>query len=149
MVSYLHPRQPTHYVTATAAPCTSLFKPVWLDSGLGEMGPQVQGVFDPGTLFWKHELLHRSTLMDYAQRIRLYQVERDALEARFTSESLKLAGGTVQERLEFTRSCFADASAAEDRWNEQVSCAPVQNRAGWLYRNAWTSFNKQAKFPLL
>ncbi len=32
LVSHLHPEQATHFFTATAAPCTSLFKPAWIDS---------------------------------------------------------------------------------------------------------------------
>ena len=38
----------THWVTATSAPCTSIFKPVWLDCNLPDMGPSPTGEYDPG-----------------------------------------------------------------------------------------------------
>ena len=60
MVSRLHPDRPTHFFTAAAAPCTSLFKPVWLDAGLPLNEPTPTGVYDPQTLFWRHERLHRA-----------------------------------------------------------------------------------------
>ncbi len=38
LVSHLHPENPTHFFTATAAPCTSLFKPAWIDTDLPGSG---------------------------------------------------------------------------------------------------------------
>ncbi|MFN8126408.1 MAG: C69 family dipeptidase [Candidatus Nanopelagicales bacterium] len=55
----------TAWVTGTAAPCTSIFKPAWVDSGLPDTGPRPRGWFDARTLWWRHELLHRRTLLDY------------------------------------------------------------------------------------
>ncbi len=77
-----------HLVTATAAPCTGLFKPVSVDTPLSPavLGPPPRDVIDPvaaPSLFWQHERLHRAVLQDPATLLPLFAPERDALEARF------------------------------------------------------------------
>ena len=148
MVSHLHPDRPTHFVTGTAAPCTSVFKPVWLDGQLPDMGPVPAGTYDAATLYWRHEALHRATLLNYAPAIQLYQVERDALEEEFLAGALELAHRPAPERIAFSSRCFVDADAAEVRWLERLSDAGLQKRQNWPYAAAWTRFNRQAHVSL-
>jgi dipeptidase len=145
LVAYMHSEHPVYFVTGTAAPCTSLFKPVWPDVGLPDVGPQPAGTFDPATLFWQHEQLHRLTMQDYRRRLELYRHERDQLEARFVREALELASAPEAERLAFSRRCFVEASAAEDGWLERVSKATGPTRLSWHYTRAWKQFNQQAQ----
>jgi secernin len=146
-VSHLHPDCPTHFVTGTAAPCTSVFKPVWLDAGLPDTGPAPTGDYDAATLFWRHEALHRATLRDYATMIQLYRDERDALEEGFVTEALQQAGNPAGERATFAAQCFAEADAAESRWLERVSAAAVRRRPNLLYTMAWSRRNRRAGLP--
>ncbi len=53
MVSHLAPGTQAHFVTGTAAPCISLFKPVWLGAELPDTGPTPTGTYDGATLFWR------------------------------------------------------------------------------------------------
>jgi hypothetical protein len=115
MVSHLAPEIQTHFVTGTSAPCTSIFKPVWLGAELPDMGPAPAGTYDAAALFWRHEVLHRATLRDYATRIALYQDERDELERSFVAGVLAGAGRTA-----YTTQCFAEADQATGRWIERV-----------------------------
>lgn len=147
MVSYLHPEHLTHFFTATAAPCTSIFKPVWLDARLPDTGPKPTGMDDPKTLFWQHERLHRLTLDDYPARIALYQGDRNALEVRFADEALALAGSGPEARGDFSERCFSEAAAAEVDWLERVRDQPARD-GGWLHRRAWRGFNRQAGLDL-
>jgi secernin len=147
MVCHLHPRQPTHFVTGTGAPCTGVFKPVWLDAPLPDTGPQPAATYDPATLFWRHEDLHRATLWDYPSRIRLYRAERDALEAQSVGGALDRAGHPAGERAAFAAGCFAQAGEAEARWLEQVSGAEVRSRPNRLYTLSWNRVNRQARMP--
>jgi len=144
LVAYLQPEYPLYFVTGTAAPCTSVFKPVWMDTGLPDLGPQPVGTSDPATLFSQHEQLHRATMRDY-RRIELYRQERDQMEARFVRQALELAGAPKEERLAFSARCFAEACASETEWLERVSNAPGQTRLSWHYALAWKGFNQQAK----
>ncbi|MCB0037641.1 MAG: C69 family dipeptidase, partial [Anaerolineales bacterium] len=83
MVSHLTPAQQTHWVTGSAAPCLSLFKPVWIDAGLPDMGARPTATYDEAALWWRHEALHRHILRDYAAYAPLIQLERDTAEAKF------------------------------------------------------------------
>jgi len=144
MVSHLAPDVQTHFITGTSAPCTSIFKPVWLGAELPDMGPSPAGTYDAATLFWQHEVLHRATLRDYATRIALYQAERDELERRFISGAF-----TCADRTTYSARCFAEADQATRRWIECVRPADVLTHQTVLHSLAWRNFNRQANMPPL
>jgi dipeptidase len=148
MVAHLHPGHPAYFFTGTAAPCTGIFKPVWFDTPLPDMGPEPTGVFHAGTLFWQHELLHRTTLQNYPVYIQLYREDRDTLEREFVDEALQLAGQPAAERANLTMRCFTKAAAAEARWLERLQHAGQRQREGWFHRTAWNKFNRDAEIPL-
>ncbi len=147
LVAFLHPEQPTFFVTATAAPCTSVFKPIWLDAGIPDLGTQPEGIYNEDSLFWRHEALHRATLQDYATRIKVYKQDRKNLEEEIISPALNLANRSTDERFAYSRQCFQDIDEAEASWLASVQKAPIQNRQGFLHSLAWNTFNRQAKMP--
>ena len=83
-VSELRPNAVRHWVTATAAPCTGLFKPVRVDQPL-DLGPGPIDRADPRSLWWRHERLHRQVMRDPARLLPLFAGERDAIESRWWS----------------------------------------------------------------
>ncbi len=143
MVSHLHPKHPTHFVTATAAPCTSIFKPVWLDANLPNLGTPT-GINDKTSLFWRHELLHRETLRDYATRHSLYKAERNQLETEFIQGAFRCTADSAAKRTQFSADCFAQADAALEKWQHRVSETAVIHPNRFLYKSAWKKFNKNA-----
>lgn len=148
MVSHLHPERPLHFLTGTSAPCTSIFKPFWLDAELPDMGPMPEGHYDAATLFWRHEALHRATLRDYAALMPLYRGERDGLEQQFVVEALSCAQADVAERSALAAHCFAEANTAEARWFAQLEEAGIPQQSGFLYGSAWKKFNQKVKLPI-
>lgn len=144
MVSRLTPEGDLHFLTGTSAPCSGIFKPVWIEAGLPDLGPAPTGVFNPQTLYWKHEQLHRAVLRNYSGRMAMYKDERDALEDTFLARADELLDKSLQDRLAFTRSCFTKADEAETTWLEKVRTVPASNQP-WHYRQAWNGFNKSAK----
>ena len=147
MVSHLHPDRPTHFVTGTAAPCTSIFKPVWLDAGLPDMGPSPSETYDAAALYWMHERLHRGVLKDFPARLEIFREERDTLEERSISEALASADRTDLERRDLSVRFFTDANKAEGRWLETISGVNSGRKLPLLYRIAWKGFNKAAQMP--
>lgn len=159
MVAHLLPGMPVVWVTGTSGICTSIFKPVFLGgAGLPSIpGLDVEptGTYDPRTLWWSHERLHRQVIRDYASRMPLYREERDALEASFLREAGEIVAGyretSPAERAEilrtFSASCFERAAVATERWVEVVANTPVQHRPPLLFSLAWSRFNREAGFP--
>jgi dipeptidase len=143
MVVHLTPSNPTAWVTGTSAPCTSIFKPVWLDAGLPLEEPSPQGSYDPDCLWWRHENLHRAVLADYAARISLYEADRDRLEDEFIEASGSL-GDSPEERRAFSKQCFSRADEAEGEWFRRVTAAPPARSAAFYYTSAWKTFSQQA-----
>ena len=78
-VADLSGTSPLHWVTATAAPCTSLFKPVRLEEPV-DLGPTPTDRADDSTLWWRHERLHRTTVRDPEAAYPRFAPERDAVE---------------------------------------------------------------------
>lgn len=148
MVSHLDSDLATHFFTGTAAPCTSLFKPVWMDSGLPEMGPFPDGNFDPDTLFWRHERLHRETLLDYPRRMKVYQANRDQLESKFIEQSFRLSSASKAERAEFSAKTFQESDQAETGWWEEIKSLEIQKKNGFLYSLAWSGFNRSSSIQV-
>jgi hypothetical protein len=128
MVSRLTPEAQLHWVTGTSAPCTSLFKPVWLDAGLPDLGPRPTADWDDTSLWWRHEAFHRTVVQDFVELRERYWPERDALEARFMGE-LPAANAPLTERKAYTARCFAEAENALVTWTERVRAVPVSGRA--------------------
>lgn len=147
MVAHLTPQNQTFWLTGTSAPCTSIFKPVWIESGLPNLGPSPKGEYDAASLWWQHESLHRAALGDYSTRLALYKPERDALEAEFVRRAVELHNQPTLERAALSADCFARAAQATDRWTAQVQNTPVHKPAPTLFRMAWSGFSQRARVP--
>jgi len=139
-----------HFLTGTAAPCTSVFKPVWVDTPVPDTGPSPTDEADEGSLFWRHERLHRETLRDYPTRVALYADERDALEAEMVEDALELAdnGASADGRAAYSEDCFEKADSATEEWTRRVTDAPVEKKSGFLFRRAWNEYNDRVGLRL-
>jgi len=147
MVSHLGPEQKTHWVTGTAAPCTSIFKPVWLDAGLPDFGPDPSGVYDQATYWWRHENLHRELLKDYDTRILEIEHQREPLETRFLSDVAEALQESTQTRRNLTSTCFDRADQAESQWVESIKGQPIQKAQAFFHKKAWKRFDREAQRP--
>ncbi len=147
LVVHLDKENPTIFVTGTASPCTSIFKPIWMDTPLPNMGPVPTRVYDPDSLFWRHELLHRATIQDFQSRMATYAAERDALEKEFIQGALDIASAPIEKRAQYSADCFAKSLEMESNWYERVRQIPAKPKGAWLYNYAWNKFNKQANMP--
>jgi len=148
MVSQLNQKDSLHWLTGTAAPCTSLFKPVWMDGGIPECGPAPKGTFDAASLYWRHEALHREILRNYPARIRMIQEEQQDFETEMLQEVSRNLNAPLKTRKELSQKYFDQAAALEKQWLEKVKANPVKGRGGALYKAAWKKFNSEAKLDL-
>lgn len=136
---------PVHWFNASSAPCTGVFKPLWVDSGVPDLGVPATGQYCVNAHWWHHEELHREVLKDYPTRLALYRQERDDLETEFQRQAAHLREQGAEERRRFSERCFAQAEEATARWLSLVSNAPG-DATPLLYRKAWQGFNDDALF---
>ena len=135
-----------HWLTGTAAPCTGVFKPIWMDA-MPEFGKPPKGRYDETSLFWQHELLHREVLRAYGDRLAIYQQERNDLEGKFLAGAGEMSGKDAYSRKEFSGQCLLESRQVLDRWIGQVRQVPTQKQR-LFYSLAWRKFNRQAAIPL-
>ena len=143
LVSELREAHAVHWVTGTAAPCSSIFKPVFADAPPPAHGPRPTDHFDPRALWWRHERLHRAMLGDFPIHLAAIRDERDALEADFYARVMDVAaGGDAADRAAVVAACWTEASAVEDRWMAEIDAAAPPGEAA--YRASWVEMNRLA-----
>jgi dipeptidase len=125
--------RPHHWVTATAAPCTSIFKPIDLDEPLPP-APVPTNRADDASAWWRHERLHRLTLRDHAAATARFAPARDRLEAAWLAHPPSAA------------EAFRVASEHEDRWFEDLVAAGLPDRRPRWLRRYWSRQDDAAGF---
>ena len=124
-----------HWVTATSAPCTSLFKPITVDTPV-DLGPVPSDTFDAGSLWWRHELLHRTAMRDPATLIGRYATERANTEGAWLRHPPASA------------EAFAPAEGLEARWLADVTSAGTgagtTDLRPRLVQHLWRRWNRDA-----
>lgn len=143
LIAHLDTERPLFWWTGTAAPCTSIFKPLWWDTSLPDFGPLPAGEADQ-SLFWKHERLHRLILKNYAERQSFITLEQQRLEARFIEQ---VAGKNAENRAvrqAFVQTSYEEAMLAEENWFERLIEFP-DKKQNFFYNLAWNRYNDKAK----
>jgi secernin len=140
LVSDLRGQGAVHWVTGSSAPCTSIFKPVFLEDGLTAHGARPGDRFDARTLWWRHEALHRAMLSDDVARSE-FAAERDALEADFEKRIAPLIGHSGPARRVATETCWNEAEAMEARWLARIR---PHTKLRPAYRASWTRHDRLA-----
>jgi secernin len=133
-VSELSPAGQRHWVTATAGPCTSIFKPVRVGEPV-DLGPAPTDRFDARTLWWRHELLHRRCDADLRGLLPLFAAERDEVEARSIVDPPEPAAA------------FDEADRLLESWTDAVWRPDVTERRPPSTRRYWDRRNRAAGFP--
>jgi dipeptidase len=140
LAAHLKPKQQTYWVTGTSAPCTGVFKPVWMDDPcLPDIGPAPGALYDARCLWWLHENLHRLVIEDYEHRISMYKQQRDALERRFQEQA---AGAGPGDRWEVSKAAFEDARLATMEWIKNMGASDVEQREKRVFRRYWQKQNR-------
>ena len=139
LLAHLKPDRQTYFVTGTAAPCTAIFKPVRLgENMLPPIGPAPTGTYDHQSLWWQHEKLHRSVLLDHSNRLGSYCRARDELENWWINRA---DTATHEECRELTREAFRQARRKTEEWITLVQSLPLARRNKWVYRHYWQRQN--------
>ena len=129
---------PLHWVTATSAPCTSIFHPVRVSEPVDQgatFGPDPTNRYDAASRWWSHELLHRRVLRDHGPAKDAFGAVRDRLEHEWTA-----APPTTVE-------AFAQSADHERAWLAGlVAIDQVDTRPTWL-QDLWRGLDHAAGMP--
>jgi len=155
-VGHLLPELQTHWFTGTAAPCTSLFKPIFVETGLPELGQPPREVYDGKSLWWLHERLHRKMLENYAAGFAVIQDDQRDFESKYLNrvsqvrldvKSDKLSNSRTNTLRHTTEEAFAEAEKLESEWTSKIEELAIRKKSSFLYRRYWSAMNERVKIP--
>lgn len=144
MVAHLNASGSMAWLTGASAPCTALFKPVWIAQvQLPESARHGTSEYNDTSLWWRHEELHRRVLKNYFMSVGVYEDERNELE----EEWLKIAAEIKPEkRAEFSEYAFIISEQKRKEWLEQVKSLKQNTAGNKIYKRYWKAQNASAKF---
>ncbi len=151
MVVHLGKKFITIWVTATSAPCTSLFKPIFmfpLPVPYTKRTPT--GQYDSESLWWQHELIHRAILRDYQTRIKVIRPLQQQYEQKWLTkiQNLRTESEITAEQLKrFMTDAIMESLDIERQWLEALKNTPLKKRNGFLYTRYWNKRNQEAQMP--
>jgi len=134
------------WMTATSATDLSAFKPLFFDVPMPDIGLPPQGTYVEGSLWWKHERLHRRAVADYHTLKREIRADFDTLESEFFTEAPAVKTAPREIKAEFVDDCWRRAEDVTDRWIDKLEKSNhfIGHAA---YRAMWERFNREASFP--
>lgn len=122
-----------HWVTGTAAPCTSIFKPVQVGDPVG-LGPRPDDRADLRTLWWRHERLHRLAVRDLGAALARRPFDRDRLERSWSADPPTSA------------EAFRLAEQLEHEWWRDLRAADLPDHRPRYVRRHWARQDRDAGF---
>ena len=139
-VAHLAPETKTYWATASASPCTSIFKPVWFGEKplpTSFVGESVSS-YDDDIFWWNHEELHRLMLKDFQHRHDLVRQEFDILEQRWLKEAPTIS---IAKRATLTAEAFDLEREITDALVAMLETESIQIKPRFPYRRFWNKQN--------
>lgn len=132
------------WVTGTSGNCVSIFKPVFLGLDLPDIGPTPTERFDPRSLWWKHELLHRRAMADFDHLVPEIRKDFEVLEDDFLAQSESVRRGTPEEKRDFMEYCFKHSMDCTESWIARLRTRTDLKFKQPAYRSMWQRLNAEA-----
>jgi dipeptidase len=135
----------TFWATGTSAPCTGLFKPIWLDGTvLPNLGPTPGAAFDDASLWWRHELVHRAALQNLPRALEMLMPDRDAEERHLLDRARAAGTARASERFALTEGAFRRGRELDDSMLARFEGELRRKTKLPLYGSYWRKKNRQA-----
>jgi secernin len=132
------------WATGTSGNCLAIFKPVFPRMDLPEIGPVPTEHFEPQSLWWKHELLHRRAIADFDGVVPEIRSDFDRMEAGFLAEAESVRRGSDGEKRDFMAHCFQRAMEETDAWIARLRSRTDLVFSDPAYRRMWATLNSSA-----
>lgn len=168
MIALLRPGlPPLAYFTGTSGTCLGIFKPVILEKGQLkgaenyfmkqmqdgsiEIYGRAEEKFDPETLWWHGELIHRRAIMNYPALAPAWIKERDNLEKEYLSKiEIAWRKGNTKEASRQSSECSEKfIERTKEISDEMAGLMKLNSTSSPLwFRLYWKNINRKAGFPL-
>ena len=102
-------------------------------------------MYNPKSLWWFHEGLHRSLLNNYSRGIADFYNERELIEEDWMNRANAVGDGSGWE---LTKEAFHQARQKTVEWIERTRSLPQQYRNKWAYRRYWRLQNRKAAISI-
>lgn len=148
LIAQFSGNQPAFWATGTSAPCLSVFKPVWMEGGLPDIGQQPGQFFDEKALWWKHELLHRRILQDFAKRKAVLKEQIDALEEQIDTLIPTKSSLNKKTMSQISDKAFQMERETFDSWNGMIESLEKGHKNAVYYQKYWQKNNEKVGIPV-
>ncbi|MHA1309493.1 MAG: C69 family dipeptidase [Candidatus Helarchaeota archaeon] len=144
----------THWFTCTSAPCIGLFKPFFLRNiGLPKDYNFPNKNYDPNSLWWKHEKLHRLVLKDYTTRASIVQNYYKFEKTLVSKNNQIIKTYNNEQELNKNLENFSTISLLMqniilDLLIHKISKTPVKNKVSKIYLKKWDKLSKSIGLKL-
>jgi dipeptidase len=71
-----------HWFTGTSLPCMSIFKPVFLETGLPDLGEKPTNKYNGKSYWWVFERYHRIIQTNYRQNMRVFLKQKNGVQKK-------------------------------------------------------------------
>ncbi|MHA1269364.1 MAG: C69 family dipeptidase [Candidatus Helarchaeota archaeon] len=138
----------TYWFTGTSAPCISLFKPIFLNEiRLPETYKFPGERYEPGSLWWDHEKLHRLILMDYSNRAKIvqdaYRIETEFIDKiKLIIHEFKNTPDLNKKLKDFSENAFSKQNQILNSLIERISNTPIEGKTSKIYLKKWNKLSK-------
>lgn len=143
MLSIVDPVRSSHFLTGTAAPCLSPFRPAWIDALPSGFSPLPSAQADEMSLFWRHERLHRPALDRLCELLAEIADERDEADSRRIAMAQSMRDAPQSERQQMAEQTFAAAEARLQSWKQRLDALPRTREPDPNWRAAWMKHNRR------
>lgn len=141
MIVHLKNGNITIWITATAAPCISAFKPIWFDKEVvPDLGGVLSGTYNKNIFWWKHERLHRKVLENYKLGLEIIEEERNVFE----NDLLHLVYTNKRSGFEISQKAFKNHKFLIDEWITGAEQRVVKDNSNFIYKKYWKKLNRKA-----
>jgi secernin len=121
--------EPRHWATATAAPCTGLFKPIRIDQPI-DLGSPADVADD--SLWWRHERFHREVMQNPEVARDVFVPERNAAEADWVEAPVD------------SGEAFAKGDELLAKWTDAIRAKNLDDGRPGYVRRYWAKRNERA-----
>ena len=136
------------WMTGTSANDLSIFKPLFFGIPLPEqLKYSPRGTYDPKSLWWKHEIIHRKAIMNYKVLKPEIRGKFDELEKKIFLQSYNLKTASKKEKIEFVKYSWDESEKITDSIIKDIKKINFPIKLG-PFKDMWDTFNKEANFSM-